>query len=749
MLTDKRGFLSLIFPILIAVIVIGAIGSVFYYERTAQPQVQSPQETASQTTQPPPQQPSFRQPQPVGQSGLPPQPGNQGSSANYPIRVKTTGAQYKSISSPSQAGGSFTTGQDADIMLSGIGFNETGGPLLFNHPGGIATDGVHLILADGNNNRILIWNSPPGPNSPPDLVLGQKNFSTNAAGHGLDGLNWPKPVSVGGGKLVVADTDNNRILIWNTFPTRNGQPADLEIVDQGIHSDIAGFTPLRSIIWPWGVWTDGKKLAISSTGGSYVLVWNTFPTRDNQPADLYLTASGQFGTPRAITSDGKRLMVGDHNAKNENTETGTFVWNTFPTRNDQSFDYFIPSNAWSPQGSAYWRGTILPNGKTILLGTQLFIFNSFPTSGKTRPDLTLGGLNPYSKTQADLDAGDGGGVAVVGSKLFLSLYNSNKILVYNSVPNTSAAEPDYAIGSPDPYTNTLYTNYFFGNPGPATDGKHLFVASDFDDKLYVYKNIPDQSGAYPDFVYDFRGINFGPWGISFYNNTLALAGSEKGSNQGVYIWTRPPTDGHLPDLHFFNHIGSAVFKRLQGVAMDEKHFYLADSGANKIYVWNGIPSENTDPAIILSIDQPNRLSSDGKYLVVAASLSPVGHVGVYTIANLSSVSKPTYVGIAKPWSGKSDIFNLPQDVIVAGGHLFVADSGNNRVVIWNSITSALNNAPPDVFLGCVTDNTDVCSRDPEIGKNTLFGPDGLAFDGKYLWVGEFKFSGRLLRFSAK
>ena len=62
----------------------------------------------------------------------------------------------------------FATGQDADIMLSGIDFNNTGGALLFNHPMNITTDGTRLLLADTRNNRILIWNSLPGGNVAPD-----------------------------------------------------------------------------------------------------------------------------------------------------------------------------------------------------------------------------------------------------------------------------------------------------------------------------------------------------------------------------------------------------------------------------------------------------------------------------------------------------------------------------------------------------------------------------------------------------
>lgn len=48
----------------------------------------------------------------------------------------------------------------------------------------------------------------------------------------------------------------------------------------------------------------------------------------------------------------------------------------------------------------------------------------------------------------------------------------------------------------------------------------------------------------------------------------------------------------------------------------------------------------------------------------------------------------------------------------------------------------------DVILG----EEDAEDYIPEIGKGKSFWPAGLAFDGSFLWVGEFKFSGRVLRF---
>jgi len=53
--------------------------------------------------------------------------------------------------------------------------------------------------------------------------------------------------------------------------------------------------------------------------------------------------------------------------------------------------------------------------------------------------------------------------------------------------------------------------------------------------------------------------------------------------------------------------------------------------------------------------------------------------------------------------------------------------------------------PADIVLG-VEDDSD---RNPEIGRDKLFQAATVAFDGARLWVGEFKFSTRVFRFTAK
>ena len=121
-----------------------------------------------------------------------------------------------------QSASFFSTAQPADLLLSGYGFNKTGGALRFNHPAGLAIVGGNLVLADRNNNRVLIWSGLPASGAvAPSVVLGQSSFETNAPGNGLDGLNWPTAVATDGMRLYVADTYNQRVLVWLQLPTTN------------------------------------------------------------------------------------------------------------------------------------------------------------------------------------------------------------------------------------------------------------------------------------------------------------------------------------------------------------------------------------------------------------------------------------------------------------------------------------------------------------------------------------------------
>lgn len=670
-----------------------------------------------QTSTSPPQQeatPPVTQPgitQPITTSPAPGEPQTEVSTGFEVINV----ASSYSVA-PGNLSGWFTSGQEADIMLSGIDFNNSGGPLLFNHPKGIATDGIHLLLADGNNNRVLIWNTLPAGNTPPDIVLGQPDFITNYPGTDRGQMNWPVSVATDGKHVVVTDTYNDRILIWNQFPTQNGAPAD--IVLDGKTGFQFGNPSKNGFSWPWGVWTNGEKLVVSSTMGGYVLIWNTFPTNDNQSADLYLTAGGDMGTPRTITSDGESLIIGDHNARNTGSEIGNFFWKSFPTSDDAPYEFFRPDPIDSR--AAWMQGAFTSDGKLVMLGSTLHVWNSFPANASEPPSVSISGFQ--------FAGGDGAGLAIAENKIYVSLYNGNRVVVYSNLPTNSQQEPDFAIGSPDIYTNTLDTHYIITNGVPATDGKSLFISSDFDRRLYVWKQIPDQSGAYPDVVYS---LPEAPWDNALWNNTLVLAGRDT-----VMIWQNLPLDGQFPDVNLQGSIGGIAFRDLKGVALDDKYFYLSDFEANQVYVWEGIPDAETPPIFSISVNGPWRLSSDGEYLAVTSIYNHA--VYIYRVEEMSA-NADQLATVGGPGN-----FNLPQGAIVAHGSLFIADTNFNRVHVWKNVADAISGEDPDVILG--KGGFDV---PPLQLKDAFFWPGAIAFDGSYLWVGEFKFGNRLLRFSVE
>ncbi len=574
-------------------------------------------------------------------------------------------------------------------------------------------------------------------------MLGQADFTQNNPGTGMAQMNWPGNVAItpDGQRIAVTDTNNDRILIWNSFPTKNGAPADLVLElahfsGSGAPDDAerrppnprperprgepeagapnANFRPqvgrgIQRFGWPWGVWTDGKKLAVVATHGHSVLIWNSLPTRDHQPPDLVLNPD-DAGTPRNVTSDGATFFaVSDHNNAAA-SRPATMVWNSFPTSSTQPPDW--KWNEWV-------KGSFTPDGKLVVAGmSKIFIWNKTPRAAETDPEVVL---RPTTYRN-----GDGPDAVVANGRLYVCTYNGNHLLGWNSLPTRDDQPADFALGSDRTDQNTWAENFFIQNAVVATDGRSLFVSSDFDRKMFVWRALPDESAAKPDMVFH---LPEGPWDNELHGTTLALAG-----RSAVYVWKKLPLNGEPPAVVLGRRIGSVELGELTGVAFDDKYFYLSDRRAEAIYVWEGIPTRDSEPKFTLAMRSPGRLTSDGKYLC-AAPFEGSG-IQLWRVGELSSRAEPIALG------GRGQ-FNLPSECLIAEGRLFVCNRSFNRVDVWNRVEDALAGRPADALLGA----TDESDRKPGLARNQLFMPGSLAWGGGYLWVGEFKFSTRILRFS--
>ncbi|WP_167772557.1 hypothetical protein [Ramlibacter henchirensis] len=242
-----------------------------------------------------------------------------------------------------------------------------------NAPFGMAVEVGKMAVADSGSDRVLIYERTPsqGAAGPlPDVVIGPADFDTVAPDCAPTGMRRPMGVAITPeGKLIVADSGNNRVLIWDAIPAKNEPiPSPKLVLGQKdlVHcasndNDGDGSTDLvpgtaipqstaSTLSFPRDVWTDGQRLVIADQDNHRVLIWNRFPTRSFQEADIVLGHSDflntvansehdptspstaptarTLSTPTGIHSDGISLVVAD--ARNNRV----LVWNTFP---DHSF----------------------------------------------------------------------------------------------------------------------------------------------------------------------------------------------------------------------------------------------------------------------------------------------------------------------------------------------------------------------------------------------------------------------------
>ena len=235
----------------------------------------------------------------------------------------TLGPSYSAISSKGmlavaeQTGGSVkiwytistTNGQPADVEVGNPSFTTSNnGPTqaYASNFDGVAwsPDGNKLIAACGSQNRVLIWNSIPTANGQPaDVVLGQSNFTSSASGTNSTRMYYPCGVMVSpDGKLLVAEYYNNRVLVWNSIPTTNGAAADVVIGQPNFTSNTAGNLANGSNR-PWGVnFSPDGKLLIANSGSNQVFIYDSIPVSNGELA-IVVIGHNQFGLGTSGTSD--------------------------------------------------------------------------------------------------------------------------------------------------------------------------------------------------------------------------------------------------------------------------------------------------------------------------------------------------------------------------------------------------------------------------------------------------------------
>ena len=307
-------------------------------------------------------------------------------------------------------------------------------------PTAVASDGVHLVVADTNHNRVLIWNRiPTVNNAPADVVVGQADFISSGLPSGgaptAKSMRGPQGVWIQNGKLYVADTQNNRVLIYNQIPTTNGAAADVVLGEpnftSAIQPNLAAQTTsatASNLLNPVAVSSDGTHLFVTDLGYNRILIWNSIPTANAAPADV------EIGQPDMVSSVAN------------NSYSGTAATSTTDTTDKETAVMCTVSNGIDGYGNP--------------------TYPEFCNYTVSFPRFTL----------------------AVDNRLFIADGGNDRLMVFNQIPTTNAQAADYIIGqiggtvtqAPDS-TDSLQTPMSM-----AWDGTNLYVSDSYNTRIMVY-----------------------------------------------------------------------------------------------------------------------------------------------------------------------------------------------------------------------------------------------------------------------
>ncbi|HYW20383.1 MAG TPA: hypothetical protein VE956_13950 [Nodularia sp. (in: cyanobacteria)] len=329
--------------------------------------------------------------------------------------------------------------------------------------------------------------------------------------------------------------------------------------------------------------------------------------------------------------------------------------------------------------------------------------------------------------------------------LWVSDTGHHRLLGWRNLPTEDSQPADWVIGQPDFYhegqnaKGTPGRNTFSVPTLICACGTGLAVADAWNHRILIWKNVPEDSHVPADLVLgqaDFsncepnRGTQQAaantmhwPYGVFYHQGKLFVADT---GNRRLLIWQQLPTENGQPadlvlgqpDMISRDENGgssptAASMRWCHDITIWGDNLVVADAGNHRVMIWEGIPTENNAPcAVVLGQKSFDAVEmNQGVYFPSANSLSmPYGVAVGNNCLLVADTANSRLLGWRKPKSillngadadivagqvnfknkGENRNFGLPQrdtlnwcyGVKVFGNTAVVADSGNNRVLLW-------------------------------------------------------------------
>jgi uncharacterized protein (TIGR03437 family) len=307
-------------------------------------------------------------------------------------------------------------------------------------------------------------------------------------------------------------------------------------------------------------------------------------------------------------------------------------------------------------------------------------------------------------------------VAYNGTMLAVADAENNRVLIWKSLPATNDQPADFVVGQPD------FTSY--------TSGK--YGAYGFPHGACSALSLRAPSGVFLD-------ANNGLWVADTGNDRVLYYGPITGNGQAATIVLgQKSLDGDAQNSYTLNTTASTLFAPAS-VSSDGQHLFVADNFQNRVLIWNSIPTSNGQSADVV-VGQKDFTSNYSNTLstTVDANHFAIYHSDLCASNGSDSTSDPGTTLYMYP-DRCAGTLSSPMSAISDGTRLFIADGGNDRVLVYNQIPTE-NGAPADVILGQLTEFVDNSS---DAGEPTLVAsadsfksPNSLAWDGTNLYVAD-------------
>lgn len=187
---------------------------------------------------------------------------------------------------------------------------------------GVAAVGVWgktIAVADAANHRVLLWRDASSPRADrrPDVILGGLS---EALPLGPATLSNPVSVALDGKRLFVGDAALHRVLVWNTLPAVDEQPAD-SVLGQ---PDFVSASPTdlpepHSIVTPLALASDGTNLFVADAASSRILVFSPAdtPLASDSVINSATLRTGPLAPGTLITLNGSSFADTTETASND------------------------------------------------------------------------------------------------------------------------------------------------------------------------------------------------------------------------------------------------------------------------------------------------------------------------------------------------------------------------------------------------------------------------------------------------